>query len=207
MEKTFTEIYSKNKWGGGSGTGSNMSRNNKKYMDLLNNFMNNKEYKIKSICDIGCGDWKFSQYMDFSKFKYLGIDCVESVINENKEKFQKKNINFLHKSVEDDFIPEGYDLIILKDVIQHWTDDDIMKYLPKILDNNKYVFITNGYRFMRDPSKNSLMKRNINNQYKYHPVDIKKQPLCKFKEYCLQTEEYFSKQMNLFYKPQLLSIN
>ena len=56
-------------------------------------------------------------------------------------------------------------LIILKDVIQHWTDESIMNYLPKILDKNKYVFITNGYRFMRDPTKNltkEILIININ---------------------------------------------
>ena len=200
MEKIFTEIYDKNKWGGGSGTGSHMSRNNKKYIDILNEILHNKDYKIKSVCDIGCGDWQFSKYIDFKGFEYTGIDCVKSVIDENKKTYKKKNIEFIHKSVEDDFIPEGYDLIILKDVIQHWTDESILNYLPKILDKNKYVFITNGYRFMRDPTKNSLTKRNINNQYKYHPVDIKKYPLCEYKDICLQTNEYFSKQMNLFYK-------
>ena len=200
MEATFTEIYSKNKWGGGSGTGSNMSRNNQKYIDILNNILHNKDYSIKNICDIGCGDWEFSKCIDFTNFQYLGIDCVKSVIDENVKKYSKKNISFIHKSVENDFIPSGYDLIILKDVIQHWTDEAILKYLPKILENNKYVFITNGYRFMRDPTKNKLSKRNIDNPYKYHPVDINKFPLCEYKKYCLMTNEYFSKQMNLFYK-------
>ena len=43
-------------------------------------------FKIKSVCDIGCGDWQFSQYIDFKGFKYTGIDCVKSVIDENKKK-------------------------------------------------------------------------------------------------------------------------
>ena len=46
MEEIFTEIYDKNKWGGGSGTGSNMSRNNKKYIDILNEILVIKIIKL-----------------------------------------------------------------------------------------------------------------------------------------------------------------
>ena len=35
MENAFKTIHRKNKWGGGSGTGSKMSRNNKKYISIL----------------------------------------------------------------------------------------------------------------------------------------------------------------------------
>ena len=33
--KIFTEIYDKKIWGQGSGTGSRMSRNNKKYIEMV----------------------------------------------------------------------------------------------------------------------------------------------------------------------------
>ena len=112
--------------GNGSGTGSNMSRNNNKYIELLESIM--EQYKIKTICDVGCGDWQFSQHVDFGDRKYLGVDCVKSVIDENIKNFKKKNINFQHKSIGDDYTPKGYDLVIIKDVIQHWTDEDIIKY-------------------------------------------------------------------------------
>ena len=199
MEKAFTEIYDKNKWGG-SGTGSKMSRNNQKYIDILNKIIT--DYSIKKICDVGCGDWQFSKFIEYNKkpVKYIGVDCVKSVIDKNIKHYKSSNVNFKHKTISDKYIPEGYDLIILKDVIQHWTDEDILKYLPQILDKNKYVFLTNGFKFMRDPSKNSITLRDINNQYRYHPVSINNYPLSVFTDNCLQTTEYFSKQMNLLEK-------
>lgn len=196
MEKAFTEIYDKNVWGDGSGTGSKLSRNNLKYIKMVEAIIS--ENDIKNICDVGCGDWVFSQYINFGKCKYDGIDCVKSVVDANKKKFKAKNISFLHKSIGEDYIPKGYDLVIIKDVIQHWTDEDIIKYFTQILDNNKYVFCTNGYKFMRDPEKNKLKKRSIDNKYRYHPVDINKYPLSEFKDDCLSTETYHAKQMNLF---------
>lgn len=194
--KIFTEIYDKKIWGQGSGTGSRMSRNNKKYIDVLEELI--KTYKIKSICDIGCGDWEFSHHINFSGIKYLGLDCVDSVIKANTKKYKKRNISFAVKSITASNIPKKFDMIILKDVIQHWTDKEIVDIFAKILKENKYVFCTNGYKFMKDPKKNTLKKRDISNKYRYHPVDIDKPPFSKFKSKCIFRYNYFSKQMLLF---------
>ena len=198
MEESFSKIYSKNIWGGGSGSGSKMTRNNKKYIEILQGIL--AKYEIKTICDIGCGDWEFSQFIDFGEREYLGIDCVLSVIEEDRERFKGDTIRFEHKTIGDDYIPEGYDLIIIKDVIQHWTDEDIMKYFSHIIEKNKYVFSTNGYKFMRDPTKNNLEKRDISNQYRYHPVSVEKYPLSEFKDYIKEKQTYHAKEMILFSK-------
>ena len=151
MEKAFTEIYKKNKWGNGSGSGSNMTIDNQKYIELLESILN--EYNIQTICDIGCGDWQFSQFINWGNREYTGIDCVKSVIDANKKQFDDNNIKFIHKSLDSNYTPKGFDLIILKDVIQHWEDKDILSFLQPIIDNNKYVFLTNGYKFMEIPVK------------------------------------------------------
>lgn len=197
METAFTKIYDKNIWGG-SGTGSKMSRNNQHYIDQLQAIIHKED--IKTICDIGCGDWEFSRTIDFQGKDYLGIDCVQSVIKEVEKKYKKKGVRFEYKEVGKHYIPKGFDLIIVKDVIQHWTDEDILSFFGEILDKNKYVYCTNGYKFMRDPKKNALTKRDITNVYRYHPVDIAKLPLSKFKDHCISTTTYHSKQMNLFKK-------
>lgn len=196
MEYIFTNIYKKNIWGNGSGSGSNISKDTLKYINILEEII--KENDIKSICDIGCGDWNFSQFINFDNIEYLGIDCVKYVIDENIKKYKKTNINFEHKIISDDYIPKNYDLIIIKDVIQHWTDEDIIKYLPLILKNNKYVFSTNGYKFMRDKNKNNITKRDINNKYRYHPVDINKYPLSLFKDNVVSITNHRAKQLILF---------
>ena len=139
-----------------------MSRNNKKYISILEDII--KDNNIHTICDVGCGDWEFSQHIDFTGKEYLGIDCVPDIIQTNQERFSKDNITFQHKVIGDDYIPKGYDLIIIKDVIQHWSDEDIISYFEEILKNNTYVFCTNGFKFMRDPTKNALTTRDVNNE-------------------------------------------
>ena len=200
MENIFTNIYDKKIWGNGSGSGSNVSKDTLKYIQILESIINNSEYNIKTICDIGCGDWEFSQFINFGDKDYLGIDCVKYLIKINQDKYEKENIRFEHKIVNDDYIPKGFDLIIIKDVIQHWKDEDILKYLNEILINNKFIFCTNGYKFMRDKTKNDLKKRDINNKYRYHPVDIDKYPLSEFKEYVLSENKHRAKQMLLLTK-------
>ena len=197
MEERFTKIYDKNIWGG-SGSGSKMSRNQLKYIGTLTDIM--EKYNVKTICDVGCGDWEFSQYINWGDRKYDGIDCVKSVIDNDIERFKNDNINFHHKIIDDRYVPTGYDLIIVKDVIQHWRDEEIIKYLTQLIDNNEYVFTTNGYQFNRDKTKNDNWNRDINNRYQYHPVDIYKYPLKDFRKKCISIQHYHTKQMCLFKK-------
>ncbi len=178
MESKFTDIYDKKKWGskngkGSSGSGSNCSPDTKWYISLLMRHI--EETESKSICDMGCGDWEFSKTIDWSGLHYTGIDCVKSVIDNNRLNYEKDNIKFIHGEAGD--IPKGYDLVILKDVIQHWTDEQIEDILPQIISNNKYVFLGNGYKFGRDKSKNNWTERSLDKIYKYHPIELSKRPL------------------------------
>ena len=178
MESLFTDIYDNKRWGskegkGTSGSGSNISPDTKWYINHLMKLI--KETDSKKICDIGCGDWMFSKTIDWTGLNYTGIDCVKSVIDNNKLNYETENIKFIHSEAEN--IPKGYDFVILKDVIQHWTDEQILDILPQIIHDNKYVFLGNGYKFGRDTSKNNWTQRTLDKIYKYHPVDLSKRPL------------------------------
>src|SRR5271170_437160 len=80
----FETIYDKRVWGGGSGIGSS-PRMAGSYMNFLQAFLNNNA--IRSVVDIGCGDWQFSQFINWGERTYLGIDVVASVIETNRRLF------------------------------------------------------------------------------------------------------------------------
>src|SRR5437870_4263480 len=69
VEEVFTEIYNQAIWGaneqgeGYSGPGSTMA-STVEYRGFLQNFL--KEKGIRSVVDLGCGDWEFSQNMDWT---------------------------------------------------------------------------------------------------------------------------------------------
>jgi len=194
MENIFTKIYEKNIWSKGSGKGSSL-KYNKQYIDFLTEFMN--ELNIKKVLDIGCGDWQFSQHINWSDIDYIGIDCVNSVVNSNNLKFATENIKFLHldPTLDSEYenLPKNCDLVILKDILQHWNNEEIISFMDKLTsENHKYILIVNNYK----DSKNE--NRDINNRYHYAKIDAKKYPLNKYKP--LVILKYKFKQVSIISK-------
>jgi 2-polyprenyl-3-methyl-5-hydroxy-6-metoxy-1,4-benzoquinol methylase len=198
MEGKFTKIYQKNIWGGGSGTGSKMTADNFWYLDLLTNVI--EDNKVIKVADIGCGDFNVLKNLDWNGLgiEYNGMDCVEDLITFNNQEYGNEFIKFNKLDIsESPHLVQDYDLVILKDVIQHWNNDTIELVLHQLVQNNKLVLIGNGYKFGRTPEKNNWETRDINNKYSYHPVDIDKEPLKsmnlnvvlkeerRYKQYCL----------------------
>jgi SAM-dependent methyltransferase len=150
----FDAIYSHGLWGnsvipglrGGSGEGSDPTHA-RPYMEFLQKFL--KERNIQSVVDLGSGDWQFSRQLDWTGIKYLGIDCVQSVVSAVSTEFAKPpNITFtcLDFCNNPEFIPSA-DLCILKDVIQHWPNAQITAFLSRIIQKKlfKYILITNCF--------------------------------------------------------------
>lgn len=133
-KEVFTEIYDKNIWGG-SGGGSS-PENTVEYRILLQKFM--LDHKIRSVVDWGCGDWSFSRLMDWTDVWYVGVDCVDSVIKDNQKKYGKQFINFHSPEYNN-----GASMLILKDVLQHWTNDEIVKFIDECRGKFKYIWICN----------------------------------------------------------------
>ncbi|MDR3522033.1 MAG: glycosyltransferase [Acidocella sp.] len=163
----FNKIYEKNIWDCGSGPGSKFE-NSIKYIEFLQAFI--KTNHIKSVVDIGCGDWQFSQHINWQGVYYTGID-VSNVVLENTKRFSKQGIEFLERNVLFDELPSA-DMVIIKDVLQHWSNEDILNFLPKL---KKYprVLITNGA-----PGRaQNPINRNIRTG-DFRPIDLSAPPFC-----------------------------
>jgi len=145
----FTKIYNTNYWIKGSGTGS-FIENTIEYNNYIVDFINNNNIKI--ITDIGCGDWQ-SSYLIYNKFNnidYLGLDCVHSVIEKNKNIHPKYNFFELDILCNIDLIRDS-DVYIIKDVLQHWKLKDIYDFLDKLITKKfNYIIITNNGNQTRD---------------------------------------------------------
>lgn len=126
---------------GESGSGSDPI-NALPYMMTLQTFL--VKNNIKSVVDLGCGDWQFSRYIDWDGIDYTGIDCVPEVINTVTTHYNNHKFMCLDFTEEVDKIPSA-DMCILKDVIQHWPDELLTKFLHSIIDKKlfKYILITN----------------------------------------------------------------
>jgi hypothetical protein len=95
---------------------------------------------VNTVIDIGCGDFQLMKELKHSK-KYIGTDTSQYIIDENKRKYP--GIQFECVNIVTDELPSG-DLAIVKDVLQHLPNSDILKVLEK-LKKYKWVIITNDY--------------------------------------------------------------
>jgi len=167
-EKVFSWIYQLGTWdeSGFSLSGSQIGVM-QKYVDFLQDFLDQNE--IHSVVDVGCGDWTFSRYMDWSGIDYLGIDVVKFVVERNQALFTEPNLVFIHGNALEMDLPEA-DLLICKDVFQHLSNGDIMFFL-KQMPKFKHCLFTN-YVDPRTLSSNNY--DIISGQY--HPIDLTKPP-------------------------------
>jgi SAM-dependent methyltransferase len=138
MKEQFEGIYANNEWQYGSGTGSRPV-NTRRYMRMLQRFL--RDQKIRSVVDFGCGDWQFSQFIKWEGIDYLGLDIVPFVIERNEKQFSSDNVRFRVFSGNFDDVPPA-DLLIVKDVLQHWSNASILAFLP-VLERFRFSLITN----------------------------------------------------------------
>jgi 2-polyprenyl-3-methyl-5-hydroxy-6-metoxy-1,4-benzoquinol methylase len=110
------------------------------------------DYRVKKVADFGCGDWQFSQMIDWRGVEYCGFDIVSEVIEENKKRFKKRGISFATLDFESfDPIPTA-DLYIIKDVLQHWPTASIIAFLKRM--GNRRMLITNTIDMLDAEVKN-----------------------------------------------------
>jgi 2-polyprenyl-3-methyl-5-hydroxy-6-metoxy-1,4-benzoquinol methylase len=157
-KKVFSKIYKEDLWNEGSGDGSKVE-NVREYVDVLQKYIDKPE--IKTVIDLGCGDWQFSKFLDLSSVLYLGVDVVDSVIDSNIDLYSASNIDFISRDIITYELPQ-VDLIICKDVLQHLSNRDVISVLIKIIKSSKFALITNDF--------NSESTSNIdieNGDYRY----------------------------------------
>ena len=157
-KKVFSKIYKEDLWQDGSGGGSKIE-NVREYVDVLQKYIDKPE--IKTVIDLGCGDWQFSKFLDLSSVLYLGVDVVDSVIDSNIDLYSASNIDFISRDIITYELPQ-VDLIICKDVLQHLSNRDVISVLIKIIKSSKFALITNDF--------NSESTSNIdieNGDYRY----------------------------------------
>lgn len=143
IETIFTTIYQNNKWGGKesrSGKGSDTEQTRKIKTELINLI---RSYNIGSIVDVACGDlnWMQTVLQETKIEKYVGLDIVKPLIEENKRKLPQ--YEFFHRNVVDEPFPYVADLIICRDVFVHLKFEDIQKVLKKIAKSgSKFLLLT-----------------------------------------------------------------
>lgn len=138
------------------------------YIDFLQDFM--KENNIRSVVEVGCGDWKVSRYITWGDIQYHGYDVVKGVINQNRKKYGSPFIQFSYADAISTELPEA-DLMICKDVLQHFPNEDVKSFLGQT-SKFKHCLIINDTSYAKN-------EENENKQISkggYRPLDLSRQP-------------------------------
>ena len=143
IEQIFSKIYKDSSWNKNSlnfnsGPGSHNKKLVAPYVKFVNLFLLDK--KLKSIIDLGCGDFNVGKNIYKNVNKYYAFDIVADLIKTNKKKFNDKKIIFECKNFIDETLPKA-DVVIIRQVLQHLDNKSIIKILDKIKPY-KYAIIT-----------------------------------------------------------------
>jgi hypothetical protein len=141
VESIFDFIYARGIWGGGSGRGSDLSRT-VLYVGYIQALMD--RHDVRTVVDLGCGDWRFSRHIDFSGRDYIGFDVVPSVVAANRAAFGASNIRFEQADLSAGEAFPACDLILCKDVLQHLSNARVSTILSKC-GTARLVLVTNDY--------------------------------------------------------------
>jgi len=186
MEKFFTDVYENNNWGeskigkdfNGSSGGGSLLEDNWPYINLIRDFI--QQNKINSVVDLGCGDWQFSNeiYRELN-VDYTGYDCYKKMIESHKKNHVQYNFEHLDIYEERTRLKTA-DLYIIKDVLQHWLNEEIITFFDWIIVNKKcrYLIINNSCAQKYDNQETPSRSRPLSGKFlplkKYDPEIVLK---------------------------------
>jgi SAM-dependent methyltransferase len=113
------------------------------------------EQGIRSIVDLGCGDFRIGQQIARPSIKYVGVDVVPALVERNQTLFGSEHISFEQRDLITDELPNG-DLCIIRQVLlRHLSNDQIRTILPKLL-NFRYALLAEHH-----PAPRKFRKANL----------------------------------------------
>jgi Methyltransferase domain len=140
----FDRIYTERHWGIGSdpdvpfysGIGS-YDPSTEAYVGAVASVI--KTLNVGSVIEVGCGDFAVAaRYVDLCK-SYVGVDVVKRLVDYNNEKFGRPNVRFRFQDAAMTRL-EPADLCIIRQVLQHLSNNDIAKLIRNI--QSPHVLIT-----------------------------------------------------------------
>ena len=141
-KNAFSKIYLDHSWGSESKSGpGSVASKVRGYIRFLQNFI--KSNDIKSITDVGCGDWSIAKCLELDNVAYCGVDVVPSVVNSLSMQYGRDNVRFECMDATNGNLPTA-DLLIMKDVLQHWPNKQVKDFFPN-LEKFKFGLVTNDY--------------------------------------------------------------
>lgn len=150
IQEAFSKIYQENRWGGArgdfiSGSGS-LGKSADMYVQCVRQFI--RDQNVKSVVDLGCGDFRIGKEISREACRYIGIDVVRDLVTYNEARYSSEKVTFQCLDMTADDLPAG-DICLVRQVLQHLSNTEIALVLNK-LHHYRYVFITEHFPLLDD---------------------------------------------------------
>ncbi len=177
-QKKFQGIFKNRSWGSSetvSGQGSEMryTGNIRKLVAL-----SIEKFGVRTMIDSPCGDcnWQWA-IPGLEKISYLGVDIVEEIIHQNREKYR----NMTHMRFETldfslDPFPVKPDLVMCRDMLQHNSFDAAFKAIMKIEDSGAKYLLTNWHNHPYQTPRESFEWNQDITPGGYYKIDVMLHP-------------------------------
>lgn len=136
----FERLYRRGGWpaeGTASGPGSTLAATEELRIFLPTVL---SALSARSIADIPCGDFAYMSHVDLSCYEYTGYDAVATLIQLNRRKFPDYAFEVLDIVSE---VPDTHDVVFVKDLFQHLSNNMIVTALANILDSGaEYLIVS-----------------------------------------------------------------
>ena len=148
-QAVFSNVYRNNLWGDSSqeikplfysGPGSSDPQIVDPYVETVKGFFASLPTK-KNAVDLGCGDFHVGSRILESFNSYTACDVVPELVQFNQEYWRHLPVEFRVVDLVKDQIPYG-DVLILRQVLQHLSNDDISKFTQLIPRGFSYLLLT-----------------------------------------------------------------
>jgi hypothetical protein len=148
VKEIFSDIYQKGIWGISqdstqpffSGTGSQDKAITNIYVENVRTFLQSFDVK-PCVVDLGCGDFSIGSQIRSMCGVYIACDIVPELINFNLKKYQHLDVDFRELDLISQELPSG-DIVFIRQVLQHLSNQQIAKLIPKLRPNFKYLVLT-----------------------------------------------------------------
>lgn len=170
----FSEIYASDAWGGGSGPGSTPEFC-RPLVEWLVDYVN--QNGVRSAVDFGCGDFQWMPaVLDRTGIDYLGLDVVPSLIESHRARHPRWSFEVLDASTLDPRELPDADLYWAKDVLQHWPDEAIVRFLDRFFAARPAARLVVCNCMGQRPGPRQLDRR-----WHFAPLDGDREPLAAYR--------------------------
>ena len=186
----FTDVFKRKLWAGSesvSGNGSSLDQTatiRREIPSLL------RALQIKTMLDAPCGDFHWMKNTPLELDRYIGVDIVPELIDENNRKYSDSKKQFVALDITTADLPQ-VDLILCRDCFVHLSFTDIWSALNGFKRSGSRYLLTTTFT-------NVTTNTDIQTGMNWRPINLQlppfsfPQPITIINENCTEGEMQFT---------------